>query len=414
MDKKIEKSSFASWKILIIAFIVALLIGAFWRTETSLKNVVVTRERIITSVVRKASFDDYIPLRVRVEPFKSVYLDAIEGGRVEEVLVEEGDIVTKGQALLRLSNTKLQLDLISREAQVSEQLNNLRNTQLDIERNRLSLKRDLIELDHQIKQLNLQLKRRKTMADFIDQEQLETLGNELHYLTQRRNITLESQVQEEKMRLAQIKQLESNVSQLEKNLKIARSNLDNLLVKAPRSGRLTSFDLDVGESKSGGERLGQIDDVEQFKATGLVSEFYLNRLVIGQQAIVNISGEQYTLVLRKIYPQVKNNEFEIDLHFINKTPESIRRGQTLTPRLMLSDSEEVLLFDNGAFMQESAGTWVYVLDPTASYAQQRKITIGRHTPAQIEILSGLSAGETVLISSYSNLKSAEKITIEDK
>lgn len=414
MDKKIEKASFAYWKIIFIALIIAVLIVGFWRTQTPLKNGVVARDRIITSVVRKASFDDYIPLRVKVEPFKSVYLDAVEGGRVEEVFIEEGDIVTKGQALIRLSNTKLQLDLISREAQVSEQLNNLRNTKLAIAQNRLSLKRDLIELDYKIKQLNHKLKRRKKVADFIGEEQLETLDNELYYLTQRRELTLESQVQEDKMRLAQIKQLASNVIQLEKNLEIARGNLDNLLVKAPRSGRLTSFDIDVGESKNGGERLGQIDDVERYKITGFVSEFYLNRLVIGQQAKVVISGEEYTLVLRKIYPQVINNEFEIDLHFFDKTPASIRRGQTLTPRLMLGDSEEVLLFDNGAFMQESAGTWVYVVDPTGSFAQRRKIIIGRNTPAQIEVSSGLSAGETVLISSYSNVKNAEKIIIEDK
>lgn len=413
MDRKIQKAKKFSWlHILLVAAVVGIA-ALYVNMPKAEKSLAVDKERLVFSTVKKAAFEDYIPLRVRVEPFKSVYLDAIEGGRVEEVLVEEGDIVIKNQPLLRLSNTKLQLDLISREAQVSEQLNDLRNTKLAIERNRLSLKRDLIELDYQIKQLQQQVKRRKKVASFIGEEQLENLINELTYLIQRREVTLESQVQEEKMRIAQIEQLESNVAQLEKNLSIARSNLDNLLVKAPRAGRLTSFDIEVGESKNNGERLGQIDDISKFKAVGLVSEFYLNRLAIGQKARVKIAGKLYVLTLKKIYPQINNNEFEIDLHFVDDWPKSIRRGQTLTPRLMLSDNEEVLLIDSGAFMQESAGAWVYVVNENGKQADRRNITMGRNTPAQVEIIQGLNEGETVIVSSYSNFNQLNTITIED-
>ncbi|WP_448248371.1 efflux RND transporter periplasmic adaptor subunit [Thalassotalea agariperforans] len=413
MDRKIQKAKKFSWKHILLVAAVVVIAALYVNMPKAEKSLTVEKERLVFSTVKKVAFEDYISLRVRVEPFKSVYLDAIEGGRVEDVLVEEGDIVIKNQPLLRLSNTKLQLDLISREAQVSEQLNDLRNTKLAIERNRLSLKRDLIELDYQIKQLQQQVKRRRKVANFIDEEQLENLTNELAYLIQCREVTLESQEQEEKMRIAQIEQLESNVAQLEKNLSIARRNLDNLLVKAPRAGRLTSFDIEMGESKSHGERLGQIDDISKFKAVGLVSEFYLSRLAIGQKARVNIAGNAYVLTLKKIYPQINNNEFEIDLHFDDDWPKSIRRGQTLTPRLMLSDNEEVLLIDSGAFMQESAGTWVYVVNENGKQAHRRNITIGRNTPAQVEIIQGLKEGEMVIVSSYSNFNQLNTITIED-
>ncbi len=327
-------------------------------------------------------YEDYIPLRASVEPEKTVYLDAIEGGRVEAILVEEGAFVEQGQPLIDLSNTSLQLDVIAREAEVSEQLNNLRNTQLAIEQNRLKLKGDLIEIDYQIIRLTRLVNRYEELEgnQFISKTDYENSNDELEYWKKRRVVTEESQAQDEVVRLAQIEQLNNSVQQLEKNLTLARGNLDNLLIRAPRSGQLTSLNAEIGESKARGERLGQIDDVERFKATALVNEFYLNRVRIGQQAQLEINGRNHLLEISKIYPEVQASQFEVDLRFIGDAPTDIRRGQTLQLRLVLGDSNErAVLLANGPFFNDTGGAWVFVL---IRGRQNRKPATGSARPTK--------------------------------
>lgn len=413
MDTTIKSRKRGLWPWLAGLVVIAIALSLLANFAGKDKRFRVNGERLSISTVRTALFEDYLALRVYVEPYKTVYLDAIEGGRVDNIFVEEGDIVEQGQALLELSNTTLQLDIISREAQVSEQLNDLRNTKLAIEQNRLNLKRELIELDYQIKSLKRRLIRRKKVSNYIGKEELESLTDELDYMEKRRALTLESQEAETKMRFAQVAQLEENVIQQEKNLLIARSNLDNLSVKAPRSGRLSDFNAEIGETKDRGERLGQIDDIHRYKLSGQVSEFYLSKLAVGQRAQIDIDGRIYTLELSKIYPEIKNNEFEIDLIFIDDHPQNIRRGQTLNPRLSLSQSENSLLVDNGSFFQESGGAWVFVVDENGRHAYRRDIQFGRRTPNHLEIISGLQEGEKIIVSSYRNYRNIDKLLIED-
>ncbi|GLR69172.1 efflux RND transporter periplasmic adaptor subunit [Agaribacter marinus] len=415
MDKKIKKPSRFSKQNILILFIVIACVYAATRFLPEQANAQrVKQSSLITSTARKANFEDYIPLRVRIEPLKTVFLDAIEGGRVEALYVEEGEYVKKGQPLLKLSNTTLQLDLISREAQVSEQLNNLRNTNLAMDQYRLNIKRELVEIDYQIQLATLKLKRRQKVKDFLDVEGLENLQAEIGYLQKRKALTIESQKQEEASREAQVAQLKTSIGQLEQNLLIARANLENLLVKAPRTGQLTSFELELGESRSRGERLGQIDDIENYKATGFISEFYLNRLSLGQLAKTVVNGQKYTLRLHKIYPKITNREFEVDLVFVDTHPDNIRRGQTLTPKLELSAQYETLLIDNGSFMQQSGGNWIFVLNEDGTTASRRNIEIGRQTPSQIEIIKGLYPGDVVIVSNYKNYLSAENLMLNNE
>ncbi len=415
MDKKIKKPSRFSKQNILILFIVIACVYAATRFLPEQANAQrVKQSSLITSTARKANFEDYIPLRVRIEPLKTVFLDAIEGGRVEALYVEEGEYVKKGQPLLKLSNITLQLDLISREAQVSEQLNNLRNTNLAMDQYRLNIKRELVEIDYQIQLATLKLKRRQKVKDFLDVEGLENLQAEIGYLQKRKALTIESQKQEEASREAQVAQLKTSIGQLEQNLLIARANLENLLVKAPRTGQLTSFELELGESRSRGERLGQIDDIENYKATGFISEFYLNRLSLGQLAKTVVNGQKYTLRLHKIYPKITNREFEVDLVFVNTHPDNIRRGQTLTPKLELSAQYETLLIDNGSFMQQSGGNWIFVLNEDGTTASRRNIEIGRQTPSQIEIIKGLYPGDVVIVSNYKNYLSAENLMLNNE
>jgi len=355
MDRKIER---ATRKPLFVIGGIAgaiLLVILVWASRDSSTSYTLDGQRIRTSTVATGVYEDYIPLRATVEPERTVYLDAVEGGRVESILVEDGTYVEEGQPILELSNTSLQLDVIAREAEVSEQLNNLRNTQLAIEQNRLSLKSDLIEINYQISRLDRLVRRYVELEgnQFISKNEYEDAVDELGYWRSRREVTRESQVQDEVIRLAQIEQLEASVGQLEKNLTLTRSNLDHLLVRAPRAGQLTSLNAEIGESKGRGERLGQIDDVDRFKTTSLVNEFYLNRVVVGQRAELDVDGRRYELKVSKVYPNVQASQFEIDLRFSGEAPPDIRRGQTLQMRLVLGDSDSnAVLLANGPFFND--------------------------------------------------------------
>ena len=415
MDRRIERKSrrplyIAAGAIALVAIIALAIVTGGTSTSFTLDG-----QRIRTAEVSIGTYEDFIPLRASVEPERTVYLDAIEGGRVERILVEEGAFVEEGQPLIDLSNTQLQLDVIAREAEVSEQLNNLRNTQLAIEQNRLKLKGDLIEIDYQIVRLTRLVARYEELQgnSFISKTEYEDSRDELEYWTNRRVVTRESQVQDEKIRLAQIEQLEGSVAQLEKNLTLARANLDNLLIRAPRAGQLTSLDAEIGESKARGERLGQIDDVDRFKATALVNEFYLNRVHVGQQALLEIGGDEYRLEISKVYPEVQAAQFEVDIKFLGNAPSNIRRGQTLQLRLVLGDtSEQATLLANGPFFNDTGGAWVFVLDPDGRVATRREVRLGRRNPNTIEVEAGLLPGDEVIISSYSNFMNVDRLVID--
>ena len=415
MDRKIER---ATRKPLFVAVAVGagiLLVILVLATRNSSTSYTLDGQRIRTSTVATGVYEDYIPLRGTVEPERTVFLDAIEGGRVERVLVDDGAFVEEGQPILELSNTSLQLDVIAREAEVSEQLNNLRNTQLAIEQNRLSLKSELIEIDYQLSRLDRLVKRYIELQgnQFISKNEYEDAVDELEYWKSRRVVTRESQAQDEKIRLAQINQLETSVSQLEKNLLLARSNLDNLLVKAPRAGQLTSLNAELGESKGRGERLGRIDDVDRFKATALVNEFYLSRVRTGQRAELDIDGTRYDLEIYKIYPNVQASQFEIDLRFLGNSRPDIRRGQTLQMRLVLGDiKSDAVLLANGPFFNDTGGAWVFVLDENRTVAARRNVQLGRRNSNNIEVVGGLVDGDEVIISYYSNFITVDRLFIE--
>ena len=415
MDRRIERTS---RRPLIIGSAVAgtvLLLIIFVTTFNSSTSFTLDGQRIRTAEVSTGVYEDFIPLRAAVEPERTVYLDAIEGGRVDAILVEEGAFVEEGQPLIDLSNTSLQLDVIAREAEVSEQLNNLRNTQLAIEQNRLKLKSDLIEIDYEIKRLSRLVARYEELQgnQFISKNEYEDSVDELQYNKNRREVTRESQEQDERIRLAQIEQLDNSVEHLEKNLILARANLDNLLIRAPRAGQLTSMNAEIGESKARGERLGQIDDVDRFKAVALVNEFYLNRVRKGQQALLEVNGRDYRLEVSKIYPEVQASQFEVDFRFIGGAPPNIRRGQTLQMRLVLGDTtDRATLLANGPFFNDTGGAWVFVLDPDGKVATRRTVQLGRRNPSTIEVEAGLVPGDEVIISSYANFIEVDRLFID--
>ncbi len=415
MDRSIAKDRRKPKIAVAVTAVFLAIVIYFWATYDASTSYILDGQRIRISDVTNGVYEDYIPLRASVEPERTVYLDAIEGGRVEAVLVEEGAIVEVGQPLIDLSNTSLQLDVIAREAEVSEQLNNLRNTQLAIEQNRLSLKSDLIEIDYQILRLSRLVKRYEELEgkQFLSRNEYDNSIDELEYWKSRRVVTRESQEQDEKIRIVQIEQLNNSVGQLEKNLILARGNLDDLLIRAPRAGKLTSMNAEVGESKSRGQRLGQIDDVNKFKATALVNEFYVNRVRLGQRALLSVNGEDFDLEVSKIYPEIQAAQFEVDLRFLGLAPQGIRRGQTLQLRLVLGDTtQRAVLLQSGPFFNDTGGAWVFVLDADGKVARRRPVQFGRRNPNNIEVEAGLVVGDKVIVSSYASFIEVERLFIE--
>jgi HlyD family secretion protein len=415
MDRKIEKPKNAWMKkaAMIGGGLVALVFIYTSFSPGGGRTLKVDNDRIVISSVTAGQFDDFIPVRGRVEPRKTVYLDAIEGGRVEAIHIEDGASLQPGQLLVELSNTTLQLNVLGNEARVTEQLNNLRSLEISLEQNRLNHKRNIVEMNYQIIKLKEQIKRTKPLVEKGAKAKSVLIDFEidLDYFEKRLELTLESQATDKKLQETQMVNMRASAEQLEKNLDIARKNLENLAVRAPVSGKLTAFDIEIGQSLSRGERIGQIDDPTQFKVSANIDEFYLGRVDLGQTAELTTSGTAYTMRISKVYPNVVNGQFEVDLLFTGDTPQNIRRGQTLNTRLQLGDPMEALLIPNGAFYQDTGGNWVFVVSSDGSQAVKRNVRLGRRNLRFIEVLDGLEPGEKVITSPYTNYVEMDRLEI---
>jgi HlyD family secretion protein len=416
MDRKIDtqSNSLKKWLtitllILVVGFAVYLVLG-----KTSGKVLSVDNTRIVVSKVTSGVFEDFIPIRGRVTPAKTVYLDAIEGGRVERILVEDGTSLTEGDLIVELSNASLQLSVLGNEARVAEQLNNMRSIELNLEQNRLKHKSNIVDINYQIKMLSRQLAREKSLIDTgaIMKSKYDDTFDTLQWYKNRLELTKESQQSDARMQGEQLVFLKDTSARLESNLAISRQNLDNMNVKAPVAGKLSGFNVEVGQSIARGERLGQIDTPNDYKLTAFIDEFYLGRVDIDQQAMYQDKNQEYTLVISKVYPQVQNGQFEVDFKFINNQPSGIRRGQTIQIKLTLGDASNAVLIPNGAFFQDTGGKWIFVVSQDGSQANKRNVRLGRRNNQFIEVIEGLELGEEVVTSPYSSYQDMESLNFK--
>ena len=409
MDRKVTTNASPMKKWLSLTLIVLLVVFAGYMIagKSTGKVLSVDNSRIVISKVTSGVFEDFIPIRGRVTPAKTVYLDAIEGGRVEKILVEDGASLTAGNLIVELSNASLQLSVLGNETRVAEQLNNMRSIELNLEQNRLQHKRNIVDIKHQIKLLTRQVERSQSLIETgaITQSKMEDTEDTLTWYQDRLALTIESQQSDARMQGEQLTFLRDTSRRLESNLAISRQNLDNMNVKAPVAGKLSGFSVEVGQSIARGERLGQIDTPNDYKLTAFIDEFYLGRVDIGQTA----SYQHYSLVIAKVYPQVQNGQFEVDFKFIDEQPEGIRRGQTIQIKLTLGDASEALLIPNGAFFQDTGGKWMFVVSPNGSEAVKRNVRLGRRNNQFIEVIEGLELGEQVVTSPYSSYQDMQRL-----
>jgi HlyD family secretion protein len=412
MDRRIEQRLITPQRIAIIVGVVVLVaITAYAYVRFGMtRTLSVGSERLTVSEVSYGTFHEYIPVTGNVVPRTTVYLDAIEGGQVTKVYVEEGAFVMAGQPLVEFKNSNLQLQVISTEAQAVEQTNQLNSQRWNAEQQRLRNRQQYFENEYQIDRLTRQLARRRSLAG-IDLSELavEDLEAELEHRRNLRDPLLETQRLDEEFRANHVPRMEAALGALNQRLEIARESLANLVITAPISGQLTLLEANMGESKSPGQRVGQIDEVGKFKVSAFVDEFYLARVTSGQIASVEIDRGNYDLEVFKIYPDVEDRQFETDLQFVNEPPDGIRRGQTLRMRLEIGQPAETLLLANGAFYDDTGGQWVFVVAPSGDFAERRAVRFGRRNPEGIEVLEGLREGEEVITSSYESLMDFDRI-----
>jgi HlyD family secretion protein len=390
--------------------VVAALLYARYGLTSSLA---VDSGRLTMAPTRQAIFQEYIPVTGNIVPARTVYLDAVEGGQVTQVHAEEGRMVEAGQPLLELKNTDLQLRLVEAEARLTEQVNNLNLRRLQVEQTHLQLQERLIGIDEQILTLKRDLVRNERLLvdGTVAAKSVEDMRASLEALQGVRDTVQEAQRVNRNLQTHQTAQMQSSVDTIAANLDVARENLENLVMRAPIAGQLTVFEAEVGEAKARGQRIGQIDGIGAFKVSALVDEFYLGRIAVGQPASVNIGGRDHALEVTKVYPNVRERQFQVDMAFAGEQPAGLRRGQTLRMNVEIGAQAESLVVANGPWLDDTAGTWAFVMAPDGREARRRNIRIGRRNPEMVEVTGGLEEGERLIVSSYARLGDFERIDI---
>ncbi len=416
MDRKIEKKVFYkrsrfwiySGGTILFLFLIGLIIA-----DTGSKLNVDT-QKITISTVTKSEFQEIVPISGTVLPKTTYYLDAILGGTVEQKFIEEGAMIKKGDKILKLSNPGLQLSALQNEASTYQQINDARNTRLLIQQNSISLQTGLVDAVYREQNSRQIYDREKIMWEkklTSQQEYEQARDNYFHDLEQKR-LAQENWSKDSLLKQSQLEQINSSIDRLQTNLELIRENIDNLTIKAPIDGQLTSLNGETGQSKSAGDRLGQIDALDGYKVRADIDEFYISRVTKGLNATADIDGDIYKLIIKKVYPEVKDGKFEVDMEFYGKTPDGIRRGQTLQIRLQLSDKTQAILVPRGGFYQKTGGQWVFVVNQNGDEAVKRNISLGRQNPDYFVVLSGLKPGDKVITSSYDNFGDVDKLILK--
>ena len=414
MDRVIEKKKWTTKRIIIFASIAVfgffLIYLIFIRDKSS--KLYVNRNQLTIVEVRENKFQEFIPIDGVVFPKNTFFIDAIQGGVVEAIYAEDGDIVERGDTLLKLLNTAMELNYMEQETRMLAEINNLQNTKLSLEQNKFLRQKEIVDLQYQIDLTERDFKRKVQLyeGEVISDKEFEDAERDYKYTLKQLNISIELQRLDSISRESQRRDIETSLNRMQENMKLLRKNMENAYVKAPAEGKLSSFNLEIGQTKSAGEHLGQIDVQGGFRLEARIDERYVSRVFKGQEAELYYTGETYKLVVDKIYTDVINGAFKVDLLFEkDEAPTSIKRGQTVQIRLTFSGETDAIIVKRGGFFQETGGNWIYVLDPSGEFAYKRSIRINRQNTNFYEVTEGLKPGEKVIVSSYDSFGIKDKI-----
>jgi HlyD family secretion protein len=416
MDRVIEKKKWTLKKILQVAgigiFIVFIIYLLFIRDKRS--KLYVDKSQITIATVAADKFQEFIPIDGVVLPKNTIYIDAVQGGFVEKVFVEDGAQLTKGDTILKLSNTNMELSQMETETRIYEAINNLENTKIGLEQNRFIRQSEITELQYTMDKTTLDFGRKKQLfgEGVISKKEFEDAQRDYDYTIRQLQISLELKKLDSISAVSRSKNIDATIIRMRNNLGLLKTTIENLYIKAPIQGQLSSFSAEIGETKAAGEHLGQIDLPEGFKLRANIDERYVSRVYNGQEAEFDFAGQTFRLAIGKIFTDVTNGSFQVDLFFQGPEPEQIKRGQTLQVRLSFSSPADAIIVKRGGFFQETGGNWIYLVDPSGEYATKRKIRIGRQNTNYYEVMEGLEPGEHVIISSYDGFGGKEKLVLK--
>jgi HlyD family secretion protein len=416
VDRKIEKKKWTRKRILTlsgIAALVVLIAGSLYFTSGKPK-LNVDAERITISEVKKGAFQEFIPVNGVVLPLTTIYLDAVEGGRVEEKLVEDGATVQKGQPILRLSNTDLELSLVNQQTSVYNLLTQMQIAQNAAQQNTTTKLNQMTDVESQLKEAKRVYDLNKKLYDqkAIGLQEFKQSENNYNYYVEKMKLTDRIMKQDQSSNAQQVAQAQQSYRGSQTALNVMRKKVGDLIVRAPIDGQLTSLDAEIGQSKNKGERLGQIDVLDGYKVRVDVDEHYISRVFIGLMGETSFAGKDYKLKINKVYTQVNNGRFQVDMQFEDAVPEGIRRGQTMQIRLALSDETQAVLLAKGGFYQQTGGNWVFKVDKNGNTAYKADVQLGRQNPEYYEVISGLQPGDRVVTSSYENYGNMQELVLK--
>ncbi|AKD57613.1 efflux RND transporter periplasmic adaptor subunit [Spirosoma radiotolerans] len=406
MDRVLPKRFWTTQRLAIFGggvLVISLLAYTFLFADRRSK-LNVEKDKITVSAVSTGPFEDFIAVTGVVQPLKTIRLDAIEGGYVTQKLVEGGNTVKQGEVLLKLENQSLKLSFLQSETEANRLVNDLQNTRQRIQIERFTLRKTLADVDAQISQAKDTYDRQEKLYKdkVVSEEDYLKAKRAYERLTAQRTIEIETQKYQEENAKFQIKQLEGTLQRTQRNVALWQQTLDNLVVKAPVSGQLSSIDVEVGSNINRGQNIGQIDDLNGFKMRVGIDEHYISRVFAGLKGSFEFNGKMHELEIKRVYPEVKSGRFEVDMTFVNGTPQGIKRGQSSPIQLELGKAAKATLIPVGGFFSDTGGNWVYVVDKSGKRAVKRQITLGRKNPEFYEVLDGLQPGEQVITSSYEN------------
>ncbi len=416
MDRVIEKKTWTTKRILSIAGGLALVGLIAWSyTMTSGKSRLnVDTERITISEIKKGAFQETIPVNGTVLPQTTIYLDALEGGRVEEKYVEDGAMMKRNQPILRLSNTDLELSLANQETQVFNVLTQMNISKNSATQNTIRQLNQLADVDNALAEAERIYNLNKTLYEqgVMGVQEFKQAENNYNYQVKRKKLTEDILKQDtESVSLMSVQDKES-LKRMQNTLALMRRKVGDLVVRSPIDGQLTSLDAEIGQSINRGIRLGQIDMTTGFKIRADIDEHYISRIYAGLKGTFSLSGKDYNLSIKKVYTQVTGGRFQVDMVFDGKVPEGIRRGQTLQIRLALSDETQAILLPRGGFYQQTGGNWIFKVSENGSVAFKADIQLGRQSPDYYEVLQGLNPGDKVVTSSYENYGTMQELVLK--
>jgi HlyD family secretion protein len=417
MDKKIEKKGIPGktiWIGLAVLFMLALVAKIMFGDKSSRLNV--NEEKFTIATVIHDRYQDFISVNGTVEPIRTIYLDAVEAGRVENIIIEEGNRVKKGDVIIRLSNYNLLLDISGNEAEVSRAINDLKTTRINLENQKITTRSLILDLQYSLKKLERQFHNNEKLfaSSLISKEDFE-ISREL-YEEAKLQLDLQKQkyMRDSAYLITRVASDEESIDRMQKNLMLTRKRLGNLDITAPVDGDLATLNAEVGEVINYSDRVGTINILDSYKMRAEIDEHYIARISRGLSGDFSFAGGKHTLKITKVYPEVKNGTFTVDMEFTSAIPSQIRIGQTARIHLELGESEDALLVPRGGFYQSTGGQWIYVVDPSGDLAVKRNIRIGRQNPSYYEVMEGLEEGEKVIVSGYENFGDNDKLIIRKR